>query len=75
MIQSLFYNVGKFGPVILAIFSLYLLFNKKNLLVYYLVGFMFNSIINLILQYRKSMNQIKYKPNYKFRIKYIQYVY
>lgn len=42
--------LGKYGPVILFFVSLYLLFDKQNLLYYYIVGFFINSILNLILK-------------------------
>lgn len=46
----LFHYLGRFGPVVLALFSLYLLSNKQNLQFYYLVGFFINSILNLVLK-------------------------
>jgi len=45
-----FYRIGFFGPYILLISTVYLLWNKQNFLLFYLVGFFFNSLINIILK-------------------------
>ena len=50
MIDKLFYYIGSFGPLILFIYSLILLWNKQNLFFYYIIGFFLDSIINLILK-------------------------
>lgn len=44
------YEIGKYGPLILAFISLYLLKNKNFLFFYYTVGIFINAIINLILK-------------------------
>lgn len=49
-IKSIIYNFGKFGPLILFLSSLYLLWNKSNLLYYYICGGFFNAILNIVLK-------------------------
>ena len=43
-------TIGYFGPQILAFTSAVLLINKYNLLTIYLIGFLLNSFINIILK-------------------------
>jgi len=50
MLNIFFENVGKMGPIILLISSSYLLWNKSNLLFYYIIGLFCNSILNLVLK-------------------------
>ena len=50
MLSEIFYKFGAFGPVILFIFSCYLLRNKETLLYYYNIGFFINSILNIVLK-------------------------
>jgi membrane-associated phospholipid phosphatase len=50
MIDKLFDYFGSFGPLILLIYSLILLRNKHNLFFYYIIGFFFNSIFNVIIK-------------------------
>jgi membrane-associated phospholipid phosphatase len=50
MIDKVFYYMGSFGPLILFIYSQFLLWNKYNLFFYYNIGFFLDSIINLILK-------------------------
>jgi membrane-associated phospholipid phosphatase len=54
ILYTLFYtllgNIGKYGPIILILFSLVLLRRKQNLLFYYSIGVFLNSIMNLILK-------------------------
>ena len=49
-LNSLFYNIGNIGPIFLIFLSCFLLWNKKNLLYYYLIGVFLNTIINIILK-------------------------
>jgi membrane-associated phospholipid phosphatase len=49
-LTTCFYHIGNFGPYILLLFTVYLLWNKQNLLLYYLVGYFFNSVINIIVK-------------------------
>jgi len=49
-IKPIIYNFGKSGPLILFIYSVYLLWNKSNLLYYYISGFFLNAIFSLILK-------------------------
>lgn len=49
-IKTLFNYIGGYGPLILAIFSVFLLRSKETLLKYYLVGLFFNSILNYFLK-------------------------
>ena len=50
MLVTILDYVGINGPIILFISSFYLLFNKHNLLFYYIVGFCINIILNIILK-------------------------
>ena len=50
MIIDIFYQFGTFGPFILMFLSIYLLWNTNNLFYYYIFGFLFNSLLNLILK-------------------------
>jgi len=43
-------SIGFISPFILVINSIYLLWNKHNLIVYYLIGLFFNSLLNYILK-------------------------
>jgi membrane-associated phospholipid phosphatase len=49
ILKNMMYQIGKFGPVILLISSLYLLRNN-NLFFYYLLGFLGNLLLNLFLK-------------------------
>jgi membrane-associated phospholipid phosphatase len=42
--------VGEFGPFILFVITMFLLRNKNNLFSYYVSGFFFNAMINLLLK-------------------------
>jgi len=44
------YNFGKSGPLVLFVYSLYLLWNKSNLLYYYICGIFLDAILNLVLK-------------------------
>jgi len=50
MLVTILDYVGVNGPLILFISSVYLLFNKRNLLFYYVVGFFINIILNIALK-------------------------
>ena len=43
-------DLGFYGPFILIILSVYLLWNHKNLLFYYVIGIFANMILNIILK-------------------------
>lgn len=47
---ELFYEIGSYGPAILGILSIYLLWDKQSLFFYYIVGFFISSLINLVLK-------------------------
>lgn len=48
---SIFLNyIGIYGPLILFLFSLFLLWNKSNYLTYYMAGFILNGLLTLILK-------------------------
>ena len=49
MTRSFFY-IGNNGPYILLIITIYLLWNKQNLLFYYLIGFFINAVLNIVLK-------------------------
>lgn len=50
MFMNLFNEIGGYGPIILNFLSIHLLWNKHNLLFYYIIGIFFNSILNLVLK-------------------------
>ena len=50
MVPQLFYNIGSFGPIILYILTCYFLWEKKTLYFYYNIGFLINSILNIVLK-------------------------
>jgi membrane-associated phospholipid phosphatase len=50
MLENILNYLGGFGPIILFFYSLYLLWNKQNLLFYYTIGFFSNSLLNIILK-------------------------
>lgn len=45
-----FYNLGKYGPIILIIISWYLIWNNENLFFYYTCGIFASALINIILK-------------------------
>ena len=47
---KIFFYIGNNGPYFLLIITIYLLWNKHNLLFYYLIGFFISSILNIILK-------------------------
>jgi membrane-associated phospholipid phosphatase len=48
--MNIIYEIGNYGPIILKLYSLYLLWGKDNLIAYYLIGSVINIILNLILK-------------------------
>lgn len=48
---KMFYRLGQSGFHLLNAFSVYLLWGKQKLLIGYICGFLFNTIINLCLKY------------------------
>lgn len=48
--MDIFYELGGYAPIILLILTWYLLWENKNLLFYYNIGLLVNSILNLILK-------------------------
>ncbi len=48
--MNILYEIGSYGPIILIVLSWYLLWDNKNLLVYYTLGIFVNSILNLLLK-------------------------
>ena len=47
---DLFHKVEIFGPAILGVLPIYLLWNKKTLFFYYIIGFLISARINLVLK-------------------------
>ena len=48
---SIFFKyIGIYGPLILFLYSVFLLWNKSNYLTYYMVGFILNALLTLILK-------------------------
>ena len=50
MFMNLFNEIGGHGPIILNFLSIYLLWDKRNLLFYYIIGIFINAILNLVLK-------------------------
>jgi len=50
ILSTIFDRFGQYGPVILIIYSCYLLWDKSNLFFYYIVGIFINAILNLIIK-------------------------
>jgi membrane-associated phospholipid phosphatase len=48
--MNILYEVGAYGPILLALLTWYLLWNRKTLFYYYTVGVVLNSILNIILK-------------------------
>jgi membrane-associated phospholipid phosphatase len=48
--QKFIHNFGKSGPFVLFVYSVYLLWNKSNLLYYYICGIFLDAILNLVLK-------------------------
>ena len=50
MLLELFNEIGSFGPAILGVLSMYLLWDNHHLFFYYTLGFFLNAILNLIVK-------------------------
>jgi len=50
ILSTIFDKFGQYGPIILIIYSCYLLWDKPNLFFYYVVGIFINAILNLIIK-------------------------
>jgi membrane-associated phospholipid phosphatase len=50
LLKNLFNYIGNLGPLFLFFFSLFFLWNKENLLFYYILGTFVNIILNLIIK-------------------------
>lgn len=50
IVTDLFHEVETFGPAILGVLPIYLLWNKKNLFFYYIIGFLISALVNLVLK-------------------------
>ena len=50
ILSTIFDELGKGGPIILIIYSFYLLWNKPTFFFYYTVGIFINAILNLIIK-------------------------
>ena len=48
--MSIYYEIGGNGPLILMFLSIFLLYDKGNLLFYYIIGFILDQIFNPILK-------------------------
>jgi membrane-associated phospholipid phosphatase len=60
---NLYNEIGHYGPGILIFLSLFLLWNHQNLFFYYIVGILFDSVLNIIL---KGLIQ-QPRPNFNSR--------
>ena len=50
LLNTCFYYIGNNSRYILLMTTMYLLWHKTNLLFFYLVGFFFNSLLNIVLK-------------------------
>jgi len=50
VLTDLFHEVEIFGPAILGVLPIYLLWNKRNLFFYYIIGFFISALVNLVLK-------------------------
>ena len=53
MLNTFYYIInliGKYGPFILIVITLYLLRNRNNLFFYYIIGIFMNILLNLVLK-------------------------
>jgi membrane-associated phospholipid phosphatase len=50
ILSTIFDRIGQSGPIILIIWSVYLLWDKPNLFFYYIVGVFINAILNLCIK-------------------------
>ena len=71
IINNILYKIGDLGPTTLIGVSVYLLWDKSNLLFYYTLGILLNTIINIILkciiqQPRPSIDTNKFNLVFKF---------
>ena len=48
--MELFHDVEICGPAVLGVLPIYLLWNKRNLFFYYIIGFFISSLVNLVLK-------------------------
>lgn len=48
--MNIYYEIGSFGPNILILLSIYLLWDKNNLFFYYIIGTIIDTILNTILK-------------------------
>jgi membrane-associated phospholipid phosphatase len=49
-VKSILNYTGEFGPMILFVPTIFLLYNKSNALVYYIIGSFLNSVLNIFLK-------------------------
>ncbi len=50
LFMTIFNNIGSYSPFYVGVLSIYLLWDKQNLLFYYVIGFFVNMILNLVLK-------------------------
>jgi membrane-associated phospholipid phosphatase len=50
IVKSILNYTGEFGPMILFVPTIFLLYNKSNALVYYIIGSFLNSVLNIFLK-------------------------
>lgn len=65
IIKKIFKYLGQFGPYILILFSIYLLWNNYSILFYYLIGMFINCVLNFIIKdiIREPRPRLHYKNN------------
>jgi membrane-associated phospholipid phosphatase len=50
ILMNIYDEFGNFGPIIIIILSMYLLWNQNNLFLYYIIGTIIDSILNIVLK-------------------------
>jgi membrane-associated phospholipid phosphatase len=75
-IKQLFYSFGGYGPGLLGVASVILLWEKQTLLRYYIVGLFFNTLLNFVLkgifqQPRPSVDEKLFNASLKHGIRFI----
>ena len=50
LLKTIFDKMGAYSPFYIGVLSVYLLWDKKNLLFYYVIGFFVNMLLNLVLK-------------------------
>lgn len=49
-LEQIIYLIGKYGPLLLLLCSLFFLWSKENMFFYYSIGIFINSLLNIVLK-------------------------